>query len=83
MYGMIRHIFGNREFEGSSDLFIFPTFFRGMAKSVDLWGNLEDYAYCDSEHEADSKSLKRDYYIVSVGLGEALKDYEQKQIQAK
>lgn len=65
----------------SSILFINPSFGRGIARIVDLFGNLDDYNYDKTEKEADSKALRRDWTIVGRDISHALEEYGRTQTQ--
>ena len=60
-----------RSYTPASTLFVMPSFLRGAAKSIDLWGLLDDFRYSNTEQEADEKSIERDYYIAMSNLSEA------------
>lgn len=59
----------------ASTLFRQPSFFKGMARVVDLFGKLDEYAY--SEH-ADLEQLHRDWKIVGTDLHRELKRHERR-----
>ena len=60
----------------SSALFVYPSFLKGVARSIDLFGLLDEYNYSETENEADVKSLKRDWDIIGKDLWSAVKEYE-------
>jgi len=52
-----------------TDLFyIQPTFARGMARSFDLWGKLDDCQSSLSAHELDSLAIASDFMVVGKDL---------------
>ncbi len=61
----------------SSALFIKPSFMKGVARGVDLFGQLDHYNYSQTDEEADSKAVNRDWIVVGCDLDNAIKQYEQ------
>ena len=45
-------------------LFIQPTFFRGVGRVVDLWGQLSDYNFSVTSSEADIIALRADWDVI-------------------
>lgn len=62
-------------FINSSSLYTDPSFFKGMARVVDLFGSLDEYNYKTTEAEADNEALKRDWFIIGKDLFNAIKTY--------
>ena len=60
----------------SSNLFNKPSFLKGVARTLDLFGKLDVYKYSANEQEADFNALKKDWEIVSEDLWNAIKKYE-------
>ena len=60
----------------SSNLFNPPSFLKGIARTLDLYGNLDAYNYSDTEQEADSNALKKDWEIIGQDIWDALRKYE-------
>lgn len=50
-----------------------PSFLKGMARAVDLFGSLDEYKYTD---DPDSELLYRDWMIVGKELEEQVEKYE-------
>ncbi|HLD26368.1 MAG TPA: hypothetical protein VJB63_00200 [Patescibacteria group bacterium] len=59
-----------------SNLSHVPSFWKGTARVLDLFGNLDVYNYSNNEEEADFNALKRDWEIVGQDLFSAIKQYE-------
>lgn len=45
-------------------LFVQPSFLRGMARTLDIGGQLDDYNYSKSEKEADNLALSSDWVAI-------------------
>lgn len=74
------YLFGNTSsFTPASKLLSYPSLLKGIARSIDVWGNLDEYSYSSSENEADRDSLKRDYYLVMCDITKAQQQHERKQ----
>lgn len=59
----------------STDIFRQPSFLKGMARVIDLFGNLDEYKYTENP---DSELLQRDWENVGADLKEALEKHERK-----
>lgn len=66
-----------KDFIHSSDLFSYPSVQKGIARTVDLFGSLDEYNTKASEEEADECELRHDWVLVGSDLSKAIKDYEQ------
>ncbi len=66
-----------KSFISSSDLFAPPSFLKGSARAVDLFGYLDDYNYKSTDNAVDTEALKRDWDIVGLDILDAIKQYEQ------
>lgn len=60
----------------SSCLFRVPSFFKGVARIFDLFGQLDDYKYSKSDIEADTNALKRDWQVIGADIFNSIKKYE-------
>ncbi len=60
----------------SSDLFARPSFIEGIARIVDLGGNLQEYNVSETEAEADENAIGNDWRIVGQDLSNSFKRYE-------
>lgn len=60
----------------STNLFLYPSFLKGVARFFDLFGGLDKYNYSKSELEADTNALKRDWKIVGLDILNSIKKYE-------
>lgn len=58
----------------SSILYSSPSFFKGIARSGDLFGQLDEYNYSDTEAEADNKALAWDWYVVGSDISQSMDD---------
>lgn len=66
-----------KAFLNSSALFTNPSFLKGACRVVDLFGSLDEYNYKESDIEADTEALKRDWEVVGYDLTKAVESYEQ------
>jgi hypothetical protein len=57
---------------GSDFLFARPSFVEGMARSIDLFGVLQEYNKSPSENAADSKALYHDFKAVGNDIARAV-----------
>lgn len=64
------------KFIPSTNLFVMPDLFRGIARVADFWGTLDRYRFYKSEREADLAAIKYDYAVIARDLQTALKEYE-------
>lgn len=62
----------------TSALFIQPSFWRGTARVMDLFGTLTRYNTYPTAQEADRRAMKRDWEVVGQDLKNAIKEYESK-----
>lgn len=62
----------------SSDfLFSNPSFLSGVARTLDLWAQLDSYNISPSPASADAVALRNDWRAVEEYLREAVRVYEQ------
>lgn len=57
-------------------LFAQPSFASGVARTLDLWGTLDDYNFSETNLEADEKAIAADWIIVGQDLSEAMAQSE-------
>jgi hypothetical protein len=57
-------------------LFAQPSFSSGMARALDLWGQLDDYNVSANGAEADAKALAADWIVVGQDIFDALEQCE-------
>jgi len=60
----------------SFQLFATPTFFSGMARTLDLGAVLDDYDGILTSEQADQLALSADWLAVSEDMWSALAEYE-------
>ena len=59
---------------GNSDyLFAQPSFLTGMASSIDLFGQLTDYNYSETQEKADIRALMQDAQAIRKDMGAAMR----------
>jgi hypothetical protein len=56
----------------SSFLFAQPSYLSGAARTIDLWGNFDDYNRSDSPREADAKAIAADWLMVGQDIQDAI-----------
>ena len=59
-----------------------PSFFDGIASLVNMSSNLFRYNQDATEIEADTNSLRADWYAIGEDLWKAIKEYERESRQA-
>lgn len=59
----------------ATNLFRPPSFLKGMARTLDLFGNLDEYKYSS---DPDSELIKRDWENTGEDLKESLERYGKK-----
>jgi len=57
-------------------LFAQPSFASGAARTLDLWGQFDDYNRSENGAEADAKAIAADWLVVGQDIVEALKASE-------
>lgn len=62
----------------ASNLFVQPSFWRGTARVMDLFGTLTRYNTAPTAHDADTRATKKDWEVVGQDLKDAISDYESK-----
>lgn len=60
----------------SNFLFTTPSFFKGMASSMDIGSTLTRYNESVDEIAADNTALSLDWYIVGKDLRDAMTNYD-------
>lgn len=58
----------------ATDLLRQPSFLKGSARIVDLFGNVNTYNYSKTEKDADAKSLAKDWSAVGNDIVSAAKN---------
>ena len=62
---------------GNSDFLVAqPSFLTGMARSIDLFGQLTDYNYSETQEKADIQALMHDAQAIRQDLVVAMKKLE-------
>jgi hypothetical protein len=56
-------------------LFAQPSFASGVARTLDLWGQFDEYNTSESPEEADSKAIASDWILVGQDIAEAMASY--------
>lgn len=64
----------------SSNLFVYPSFLKGIARIGSMWGHLDEYNY---KIDPDTEALKRDWRIIGKDIGNSMQIYEQGTKQEK
>jgi hypothetical protein len=65
----------------SSDfLFVCPSFFRGLARTLDLVGSLDSYNWSGSGQEADARAMSADWSLVAADMNAAMKAFGEKPV---
>ena len=67
----------SKTFLDSSALFTSPSFGKGSARIVDLFGDLDGYNYKETEADADAEALRRDWNMVGLDIAQAIDAYDQ------
>jgi hypothetical protein len=57
-------------------LFAQPSFVSGAARTLDLWGVLDDYNLSETTFEADEKAIAADWLVVGQDISDAIKQNE-------
>lgn len=57
-------------------LFAQPSFASGVARTLDLWGTLDDYNSSETSLEADEKAIAADWIVVGQDLSDAMAQSE-------
>ncbi len=60
----------------SSDLYTEPSFIKGIARTFDLFGWLDEYNYRPTGKEADEAALKRDWRMIGMDILHAIQFYD-------
>ncbi len=56
----------------SDFLFARPSFGSGAARTLDLWGQFDDYNRCESTEEADATAIASDWAIIGQDIMDAI-----------
>lgn len=67
----------NKFYLNSSALFSSPSLLKGAARTIDMFGALDEYNYKVTEAEADAEALKRDWNIIGIDIANAIGEYDQ------
>jgi len=63
---------------GNSDfLFGQPSFFTGMARSIDLFGQFTEYNHSKTQEEADIRALMHDAQMIRQDMGSAMRELKE------
>ena len=63
---------------GNSDFLVAkPSFLTGMARSIDLFGQLTDYNYSETQEKADIRALMQDAHVISKDMRTAMRELEE------
>jgi hypothetical protein len=57
-------------------LFAQPSFASGVARTLDLWGTLDDYNISATPSEADAKALTADWLVVGQDIADAIEQQD-------
>jgi hypothetical protein len=57
-------------------LFAQPSFMSGAARTLDLWGGLDDYNSSETPFEADEKAIAADWLVVGQDISDAIRQNE-------
>jgi hypothetical protein len=60
----------------SSFLFAQPSFLSGVARTLDLWGQFDDYNSSETGADADFNALAADWLVVGQDLADAIEQSE-------
>ena len=63
-------------------LFIQPSFFRGIGRVADLWGQLNDYNFSITSSEADVIALRADWEMIRQDFEAGVREYRKNPAQA-
>lgn len=59
----------------SSDIYTDPSFFKGVGRVMDLFGQMDEFNYRSTEEDADKTALSRDWTLIGKDLFSALTSY--------
>jgi len=63
---------------GNSDFLVAqPSFLTGMARSIDLFGQLTDYNYSKTPQKADIRALMKDAHAIRKDMSAAMRKLEE------
>ena len=57
-------------------LFAQPSFVSGVARTLDLWGQFDEYNRSETPNEADSQAIASDWFVVGQDLSDAIEQDE-------
>jgi hypothetical protein len=60
----------------SDFLFAQPSFTSGAARTLDLWGQFDDYNLSETANEADAKAIASDWLVVGQDLSDTIMQNE-------
>jgi len=69
----------NKPYLQSSPLYTKPSVSKGIARTLDVFGTLNEYNTQETEEEADTLALERDWKIVGIDLHNSIENYEKEQ----
>lgn len=60
----------------SSSLYRIPSGLKGAARTVSIFGNLDEYRTSSTEKEADTDAIRKDWEIVGKDINTAIRKYD-------
>jgi hypothetical protein len=57
-------------------LFAQPSFVSGVARTLDLWGQFDEYNRSETPNEADAQAIASDWFVVGQDLSDAIEQDE-------
>lgn len=67
----------------SDFLFARPSFGAGVARTLDLWGQFDDYNRCDTVAEADATAIAADWAMVGQDIMDAIEQFDPESSEPK
>ncbi len=64
----------------SDFLFSMPSFLKGMGRTLDLFGTMDEYNTSTSPEEADSRALMQDGLAIKRDMSRVIKDFSEQQL---
>jgi hypothetical protein len=57
-------------------LFAQPSFASGIARTLDLWAQFDDYNQSETGTEADASAIASDWIVIGQDMTEALEEFD-------